>query len=238
MPFEKTKIRTVSNATIVLADMNTDDESTSLLFGTGYKSSKKFGYDFPYILINEYRLQRQEISSFEIDCTNFLPILHLKLLITNNQFTSQKIPKDGDIASVYLRSFNETYKPVRNDYLITHVETTFLNDQEPVTIFYITGILNIKKIWVEQNKAFKGKSIDIIKKVATELQLGFATNIDGMTDDEMTWICDWKSYKDFIIHITNHSWKNENTFYRTFVDIYYNINFVEVEKQLNYGYED
>lgn len=233
MAFEKTKIRTVSNATIVLSNMDTDDKALSLTFGTGFKSSKKFGYDFPYILINEYRLKREEISSFEIDCTNFLPILHLKIIVSNNEFTSQKLPKDGDIASVYLRSFNKTYKPIRNDYLITHVETAYLNDQDPATTFYITGILNIKKIWVEQNKAFKGKSIDVIKKLATELQLGFATNIDDMTDDEMTWICDWKSYKDFIIHITNHSWKNENSFYRSFVDIYYNVNFVEVEKQFD-----
>jgi hypothetical protein len=49
----------------------------------------------------------------------------------------------------------------------------------------------------------------------------------------MTWLCDWKSYKDFIIHITNHAWKNEKSFYRSFIDIYYNLNYVEVEKQFD-----
>ncbi len=234
MAFEKTKIRTVSNATIVLADMDTEqDDALSLTFATGYKSSKVMGFDFPYILINEYRIKRVELTSFEIDCSNFLPILHMKLIVSNNEFIAQKLPKDGDIASVYLRSYNDVYKPIRNDYLITHVETNYLNDLEPATVFYITGILNIKKIWVEQNKAFKGTSIDVIKKVASELQLGFATNIEDPTDDEMVWICDWKSYKDFILHITDHSWRNENTFYRSFIDVYYNVNFIEVEKQFD-----
>ena len=233
MAFEKTKIRSVSDATIVLADMNTDDKSFSNQFAEGYKSSKAFGYEHPYILINNYRFRYEEILSLEIDCSNFLPIFYLKIMVTSKEFLSQKIPKDGDIASIYMRSYNDVYKPIRNDYLITHVETTSLDDRGVATIFNINGILNIKKIWVEQNKAFKGKSIDVIKNLASELQLGFATNVDGMTDDEMTWICDWKSYKDFIIHITNHSWKTENTFYRSFIDIYYNLNFVEVEKQFD-----
>jgi hypothetical protein len=233
MAFEKTKIRVVSNSTIVLSDMDTQDEAVSLTFGSGYKSRKVLGYEFPYILINDYRIKKLELSSFEIDCSNFLPILHMKLVVTNNEFIAQKLPKDGDVASIYIRSYNDVYKPIRNDYLITHVETTYLNDIEPATIFYITGILNIKKIWVEQNKAFKGTSIDVIKKVASELQLGFATNIEEPTDDEMVWICDWKSYKDYILHITNHSWRNENTFYQSFIDVYYNVNFIEVEKQFD-----
>lgn len=233
MAFEKTKIRTVSKPTIVLENMDTDKEATSLTFAQGYTTNKIMGYEFPYVIINEYRFKKQEISSLEIDCSNFLPILYMKVLVVNNEFLSKRMPKDGDIASVYLRSYNDVYKPIRNDYLITHVETTYLNDNEPATIFHITGILNIKKIWVEQNKAFKGNSIDVIKKVASELELGFATNIEDMPNDEMVWICDWKSYKDFIIHITNHSWKNENSFYRSFVDVYYNVNFVEVEKQFD-----
>lgn len=233
MAFEKTKIRTVSDATIVLKNMDSDEKGLSLAFGAGYKTSKSFGYEHPYIMINDYTFTKIQIVNLEIDCTNFLPIVNLKLMISDSLFLSQKMPKDGDIVSIYIRSYNDVYKPIRNDYLITRVETSDLDDKNIQKFINITGILNIKKIWVEQNKAFKGTSIEIIKKIATELQLGFATNLEDKMDDEMTWICDWKSYKDFIIHITNHSWKNEKTFYKTFIDIYYNVNFVEVEKQFD-----
>lgn len=233
MAFEKTKIRTVSNPTIILIDMDQEQKMLDLKNSDGYKSDKFLGKLFPYILINNTRFLQEEIGNLEIDCTNFLPIIHLKLIITRKSFISKNIPKDGDIVSVYIRSHNDTYKPIRNDYLITRVETENLNDESPFTIFTISGILNIKKIWIEKNKAFKGTSLDVIKKVATELELGFATNIDDVTNDEMTWICDWKSYKDFILHIANHAWKNENTFYRVFIDIFYNVNYIEVEKQLD-----
>ena len=164
MAFEKTKIRSVSNATIVLSNMDTDNKDINLGFGGGYQTKKSYGYEFPYIIINERRFLKEEIGSLEIDCTNFLPIVHFTLLISDTLFLAQKLPKDGDILSIYIRSYDDVYKPIRNDYLITHVESVGLTDSSLVKTFYITGILNIKKIWVEQNKAFKGTSLDVLKK--------------------------------------------------------------------------
>ena len=233
MAFEKTKIRTISKPTIILADMDEDQEMKSLLFAKGYKTDKYLGKDFPYIKIRDTRLLQEEIESMEIDCSNFLPTLHLNLIISRDNIIAQDLPKDGDIISIFIRSLNDTYKPIRNDYLITHIETRSLNEKSPFTFISITGVLNVKKIWVEKNKAFKGTSLDVMKLIATELELGFATNIDSVTNDEMVWICDWKSYKDFLLHICNHAWKSEKTFYKVFVDVFYNVNFVEVEKQLD-----
>lgn len=232
MPFQKTKIRTVSEPTIPLTSMLSDEEMKSLINNDRYKSSKHRGTYFPYIKFLDREFLQEEILSFEIDCTNFLPIMHLEVIITDRRFIAHRFPKDGDVISVYLRSHNDPYKPLRNDYLITRVDSSSL-EIESGTIFHITGILNIKQIWVERNKAFKGTSKDVILQVAEELQLGFATNIEGQMNDEMTWLCDWKSYKDFLLHIVQHSWKNEKVFYKIFIDVYYYVNFVEVEKQLD-----
>jgi hypothetical protein len=233
MSSEKNKIRVVSEPTIILADMDTDQEMIDLTHGVGYKTDKLLGQKFPYIKIKDTRLLQEEIESMEIDCSNFLPILHINLIITRQSIIAQDLPKDGDIISIFIRSLNDVYKPIRNDYLITHVETNSLTEKTPYTFIKITGVLNIKNIWIEKNKAFKGTSLDVIKKVATELELGFATNIDAPPNDEMMWLCDWKSYKDFLIHISNYAWRNENTFYKIFIDIFYNVNFIEVEKQLD-----
>jgi hypothetical protein len=233
MAYEKTKIRTVSKPTIVLQDMVSDQKLATLQYTEKYDASSYIGRDMPYIKFRDRIINGSELDSFEIDCTNFLPIIHLKLNIIDRKFLAEYLPKDGDIISIYTRSHNDVYKPVRNDYLITHVDTNDLDGSTYITEYYITGILNIKNIWIERNTAIKGKSMDVIKKVADELQLGFATNVEGQMDDEMVWICDWKSYKDFLLHITEHAWKNEKTFYRVFIDIYYHINFIEVEKQLD-----
>lgn len=234
MAYEKTKIRTVSNPTIVLQDMVSGQKLASTRFNTEYNASSYVGRDYPYIKFKDRIIDKEEITSFEIDCTNFLPVIRLKLTLFDRKFLAEYLPKDGDIVSIYMRSqTKEVYKPIRNDYLITNVDTNYLDGEGYITEYYITGILNIKNIWVERNTAFKGKSLDVIKKVADELELGLATNIEGEMDDEMTWICDWKSYKDFLLHIANHAWKNEKTFYKVYIDVYYYVNFVEVEKQLD-----
>jgi hypothetical protein len=233
MPFQKTKIRTVSEPTIPLTSMETDEVLFDIRYADQTKSSKYKGTKFPYITFMGREFTITEILSFEIDCSNFLPIMHLEVFIQDRAFIAHRLPKDGDIISVYMRSHNDVYKPLRNDYLITHIETTSMEDNGVGNIFYVTGVLNLKQIWVEKNKAFKGTSMDVIMKVADELQLGFATNIDGNMSDEMTWICDWKSYKDFLLHIAQHSWKDEKRFYRIFIDVYYYVNFIEVEKQLD-----
>lgn len=233
MAYEKTKIRTVSDPTIVLQDMVAERKMSSIAYADGYKSESYIGRDFPYIKFRDRIISKEELNSFEIDCSNFLPIIYIKLQIIDRKFLAEYIPKDGDILSLYMRSQNDVYKPVRNDYLITHVDTNALDGSDYITEYYITGVLNIKEIWIERNIAIKGKSIDVIKKIANELDLGFSTNVEGQMDDDMIWICDWKSYKDFLIHITEHAWKNEKTFYRVFIDIYYYVNFIEVEKQLD-----
>ncbi len=232
MPFEKSKIRSVSEPTIPLISMQVDKEMFSLTSSNRTDASKFKGTAYPYIRFLDREFSIEEILSFEIDSSNFLPIMHLELLILDRRVIAHRLPKDGDVISVFMRSHNDVYKPIRNDYLITRVDTSSLEEKRGV-IFSITGILNVKQIWVERNKAFKGTSKKVIAEIADELQLGFATNIEGEMNDEMTWLCDWKSYKDFLLHIAQHSWKNDKTFYRIFIDNYYYVNFIEVEKQLD-----
>ena len=233
MPFEKTKIRTVSNPTIPLTAMDQEQVLFDAYYSFFTNASVYKGAEFPYITLMGREFTIEEIVSFEIDCTNFLPIVHLELFIADRRFIAHRLPKDGDILSVYMRSHNDVYKPLRNDYLITHVDSSDADNNGLGNIFYITGVLNLKQIWVERNKALKGTSLKVMTDIAQELQLGFATNIDGDMSDEMTWLCDWKSYKDFLLHVAEHSWKDEKRFYKVFIDVYYYLNFIEVEKQLD-----
>jgi hypothetical protein len=73
-------------------------------------------------------------------------------------------------------------------------------------------------------------SSQALKKIAEELGLGFATNEDS-TSDQMTWINPNLNYKSFIKQVTDHSYKNETSFFDCFIDRYYVLNFINVEKQ-------
>lgn len=232
MPYERTLIRQLSKATIPLDDIDLPEKMYDMTYGESNAGKQYIGADFPYIVINKFRFELIEIYSLEIDCTDFLPKISVEIKLATNSFMAGRMPIDGDIMSVYIRSYNDTYKPIHNDYLIT--EIVAINEADDVAPrLHIKGVLNLKDIWIKRNTAIKGTSVDVIRKIADELQLGYATNFTEKTNDEMIWICPWMNYKDFLQHISERAWLNEESFFRIFIDIYYNINFIEVNRQLD-----
>ena len=67
--------------------------------------------------------------------------------------------------------------------------------------------------------------------------MGFATNMNN-TDDNMTWINPSDTTLEFIKNVTERAYISNDTFVWSFIDFYYNINFVDVEKELNEKPED
>jgi hypothetical protein len=68
--------------------------------------------------------------------------------------------------------------------------------------------------------------------VARELQLGLATNIDT-TDDSQSRIQAYETYLEFIKSIAKDSYIDEESFTKFYIDQYYYLNYVEVNKIFN-----
>ncbi len=232
MAYERTLIRQISKPTIPLADLDRPDTLFSSTYGEFNSGKSYHGADYPMIEINGYRFDISEIFFFEIESKEFLPTISIELKLATELFMAGRLPMDGDIVSVYIRSFDDAYKPIRNDYLITNVYVDE-NSGDETSKLHISGVLNLKDIWIKRNKSFRGTSVAILQQIAEELQLGYATNFTETTVDEMVWICDWSNYKDFVQHVSKHAWLNEDSFFKIFVDIYYNFNFIEVNRQLD-----
>jgi hypothetical protein len=52
-------------------------------------------------------------------------------------------------------------------------------------------------------------------------------------NDKMTWLMPNYTYKSFIHDIKKRAYRNDDTFFDCFIDRYYNLNFINVEKMLN-----
>ncbi len=64
------------------------------------------------------------------------------------------------------------------------------------------------------------------------MNLGFSSNVRE-SNDEMTWINPNDTYKEFIKDITRYSWISEDSFIWTFIDFNYNLNYVDIQLELN-----
>ena len=191
---------------------------------------------YPVILINSYVFNVKEIMKMEIDTSNFLPTIQLKLLLQSGSFISSSMPKDGDIISIFINDETKIYKSIRSDFLITDATTLNANEDGMHATIILNGTLRVPKLYFLPNTAIKGTSFNVLQQIAHDLDLGFASNVEE-TDDEMIWHSGLNNYEEFIKDITDHSWKTPETFFNVFIDLYYNLNFVNVNAQFNNNYK-
>lgn len=235
MASEQSIIRNYAKTGIVLDELaianrsgNTDNPNPNIVD----TDDKEAGYLKPVIFINGYFVHRY-LMDFHLDMNGILPVVNFKFYTGGPTFLTVNYPKDGDIASIYIRSNVSVYKPIRMDFNVLSVDSNVSSDsQGNLLIFSIVGECRIPGFYSEVCKAYPNRtSHDTLFAVSQDLDLGFATN-DSTLNDSMTWICPNLSYYNFIKEVTKSSYKDDRSFYSTWVDAYYNLNFVNLNNQL------
>lgn len=100
-------------------------------------------------------------------------------------------------------------------------------------VYNLTGILDVNGLYTKRFSSIpKMTSFMALQKISKDIGLGFTTNIDN-TDDEMTWLNTGQREIDFINTIVETSYKSDETFLLYYIDYYYNLCYVDLEKELN-----
>ena len=227
-------VREISAPTIVIDDIvtidaefgTTDNASGNSTYPVKYSLMQ--GSEHPLVQINDFLYKDEDIMSMDIDTRYFLPTISLKINVRSKLVFTAGFPLDGDLISVFIRSKDSNLKPIRNDYEITSVEVHDSGDETHPAIMILSGILFVQGLSTMKCFSMRGTSIDVLQRVAQDLKLGFATN-EVQTNDEQTWICPYVSVQDFIKHVNNAAWKDTTSFFTVFVDIYYHLNFVNID---------
>ncbi len=235
MTTEKTLIRSILDPTIILDEISMMDVETGSATQIGSPTSpvhysKQLGGIAPLVQINNKVIDVSNITSMEINCSGVRPLASVSFILRDKSFYSTSYPKDGDVMSIFVRSKDDLFKPIRNDYDITNVYSQPRagggeNTPDDLTI---TGTLRIPGLDASKCFSKKGTSFKTLLNTSSDLNLGFASN-DTDTEDEQVWICPSDTVSDFIYNVSLSSWKNESSFFTYFIDHYYNLNFVNVE---------
>jgi hypothetical protein len=211
----------------------------------GFVVEKNIGLYVPFITINGYSVTKY-LKKFDLNLDGFLPIVKFTFYALESVFISVNYPKDGDIASVYMRSPGDYYKPFRMDFSILSVNSEPSSVMDPSgkdaegrgknLKFTIMGECRIPGLYTNRIKSFRDvTSSECLLQVSQDLNLGFSTN-DRTLNDKMTWICPSYSYYDFIQEVSLRAYKDdEKSFFDCWIDCYYNLNFVNLGSQFDYG---
>lgn len=240
-------IRTIHNPDILIQDMihpqevNVPVEETSKgypLLSTNYgvDFSKALGLREFAISLNGFNLGKGDVQYCIFDNTKKYPTLTLRIAPNQTQFVAFALPKDGDIISLFYRSTIKELKPIRCDFVVSNC---YLEGGESWIIY---GVLNVPNFFNDSSFVINSTSLNTVKETSKKLKLGFATN-ETDTKDTQKWICANKPIDIFLDEVTQHSWKDETSFFDTYIDMYYILNYVNVwelltnekEKNVNTG---
>lgn len=239
MASEKSIIRVLSEPTIELDDLESKDieegtDPNNASPSSPVKYSKQYGGAFPLVKINEYVFTTNQVMTLELLCVSELPSINITLNITDKSFYSTSYPKDGDVLTVFIRSKNDVFKPIRNDYEITSINSIPRDggDENTPDTITLSGVLRVPGYFATKCFSKRGTAMNVIHRTAADLKLGFASN-EVDTSDEQAWICPYDKVSDFLYNTTSASWNNDKSFYTYFIDQYYYLNFVNIESMFS-----
>lgn len=199
----------------------------------GNKKLSEWGLTFPMIRINDVILARKNITSMDISMSGFIPTIRLNIINDNTAFISKNMPKDGDIISVFIRTSTAALSYLRDDFIITSCYVNKGNTGNAQNSVYLTGKLFIPAFDSRTTTdGITGTSKDVMRTLAEIHGIGFSFNDFDDTNDFQTWIRCKETAEDFANDVTMHAWKDEFSFFRSWIDLYYDLCYVNVNKFL------
>jgi len=165
--------------------------------------------------------------------SRFLPEIELYCYDSKGILFNDLYPFDHDtLLCIFIKSNSEITMPIRMDFRVTEYETVKPDENKDIFKYLIKGILNVDDLHYTNYNSYRGTSYKILQDLALSMSLGFASNIQS-SDDEMTWINPSNTNLEFIKDITKYAYISEDSFIWTFIDFYYNLNYVDVQKEMN-----
>jgi hypothetical protein len=202
----------------------------------GEKTSKSFGTDLPRILINDYLFEESDLLSFKLSTgiNKKYPTVSVTVKDTAGVFDIDQFPRDGDVITVYINSKNtDTFKSIHMDFNITSISSPPKGIPMSEMQYSFQGTCKVPGLFSEDCVAYsENNSLSHLEEIATNLELGLASNIDN-TDDIQNRLQAYITTLDYIKETVNSSYINEESFQTFYIDQYYNLNFVEMNRIFN-----
>lgn len=200
------------------ASGNTKKERSEFLKGMG---------SAPFVYYNGVHIEYSDISNFELYHEGILPALKLVFKDRNGIFRDNGFPVDDTIVSIFIYSKSKRLRSIKMDFKVSKFRD--IGDGS----YSIVGICDIPRIFLKKFKSYSKKtSFEALQDIAKECDLGFCSNISN-TSDKMTWINTGFPYHEYIQNIVSNSYSNDSAFMNCYIDYYYNLCYVDIEKELN-----
>lgn len=181
----------------------------------------------PFIWYQAYQIEAEDLRRFRLDYNSLIPKLSFTFFDSLNFISDKGFPGDNVTIQVFLNSRNPRLRSIFQEFIITK----FMKNDK-MGVFTIEAQLNIKGLYKQGQKSYRGTSWQVLRNWARENELGWASNINDTTD-EMVWINPGLSTKDWINeHVMKHAYLSDQAFLWAYIDPYYRLCYMDLETSL------
>lgn len=193
----------------------------------GHDSSKVIAEDAPLIMIEGTYYSADVVRYLYIDTKSKIPKIHLIL----NKHTMEKpirTVSDGSVICVFLKTKqDDLYRSIRIDFDVDIAYNDIPDEIEVYGTMLIPALQNKFSLSIGRSSSY-----DAMSKIAKDLGLGFASNIDT-TNDVMPRFNPGLNFIGYCDDIMESSYRDDSSFQRWCIDMFYNLNYIELNSIQN-----
>jgi predicted chitinase len=186
---------------------------------------ESFG-NLPILWYNTVQIQLQDIISLTLTHQRNIPTIEVTFNDTFGLMKDKGMPLDDSRIAIFINPRTSLLKPI-------HIDFKIINFSHSGQIHSLVGVIDVPQLYIKRFQTYSNlTSYKLYEKIAQDTELGFNTNLDD-TDDKMVWLNPGDKIHDYMNSITKHTYKSDETYLVQFIDYYYNLNYIDVEKEMS-----
>jgi hypothetical protein len=179
----------------------------------------------PFVWYNGAQIQTKDIIKLFLYYDEYIPKCKVTLVDSQGLINSPStMPLNDTKFEIFFNSGSDVLKSI---HLKFKLEINQVNKNGTNTL---TGIIDLDEFYKRNYKSYNGTSFEVLKRISTELELGFNSNISN-TDDSMKWRKRGIPMQSFLSEIIRHSYISDDSFLMGYIDYYWCFNYVDLEKE-------
>lgn len=198
--------------------------------GAGGQSDFTQGLGYtPLIWYKSFTIEERYITNLRLYHEGLIPKIEFTFEDTKDVLRGIGMPTDDSTIDLFLNSTSTNLKSL---HIVFKIESFDQGREKAGQKFTIGGTMNIPNLYLVGNNSYNDTSFNTLRKICSELEIGFNSNISN-TEDKMPWKNTQKKIYDFMSDIVARSYIGDESFMGGYIDYYYCFNYVDIEKEMN-----
>lgn len=217
-----------SEIVIPLTNSSVEEAGDNYVYNKqGIQQTSIYGILTPLIQINNIVVDFLDVESFSLKSIGPLPSVQLTVKDRYNLTSILDTPgSDNKLRVQILPQFDDAYKKINLTFYISKINIS----GETIDV---TGVYKSADLMSSKFKCLGELSTyELCEKIAKETQLGFATNVEEISDKRYMY-CNYISYNELLNNEIRSSASDATHIYDWWVDLWNNINLVNIYERYN-----